>query len=95
MFENIYGGCSIKFIYICSISFYVYRLSKTGSKIVDIEKYIKNRNTYSCLSGEHMCVLECMCISVHLEEHKKLEGNSKNIISKLKKLYTELFDKKN
>ena len=92
--EHIYGGSSAKFICICGVSFYIYRLSKTGSKIVGMEKYTKNQNIYSCLSGEHMCVLECIYISIHLEEYKKLKGNSKNIISKLKKLYTELFDKK-
>jgi transcription antitermination factor NusA-like protein len=41
-----------------------------------------------------MCVLECIYISVYLEQYKKLKGNSKHIISKLEKLYTELFDKK-
>jgi hypothetical protein len=94
MLEHIYGGSSTKFICICGISFYVYRLSKTGSKIIGMEKYIKNQNMYSCLSGEHMRVSECIYISVYLEEYKKLKGNKKDKISKLKKFYTELFDKK-
>jgi hypothetical protein len=70
-------------------------ISKTGFKIVGMEKYIKNKSMYSCLSGEHMCVLECIYISVYLEQYKKLKDNSKDVISKLKKFYTgELFDKK-
>jgi hypothetical protein len=40
--EHIYGGFSAKFICICDISFYIYRLSKTRSKIVGMEKYVKN-----------------------------------------------------
>jgi hypothetical protein len=57
--EHIYGGSSAKFICICGVSFYIYRLSKTGTRMVGMEKYTKNQNIYSCLSGEHMCVLEC------------------------------------
>jgi hypothetical protein len=26
---------------------------------------------YACLSGEHMCVLECIYTAVHFEEYKK------------------------
>jgi hypothetical protein len=52
--EHFYGSSSTKFICICGTSFYVYRLSKTGTKIVDMEKYIKNPNIYPCLSGEHV-----------------------------------------
>jgi hypothetical protein len=62
--EHIYGGSGTKFICLTGISFYVYRLSKTGFKIVGMEKYTKNQNIYSCLSGEHMCVLECIYSSV-------------------------------
>jgi hypothetical protein len=58
--EHIYSGSSTKFICITNISFYVYRLSKTGSKIVGMEKYTKNQNIFSCFSGEHVCVLECI-----------------------------------
>jgi hypothetical protein len=36
--EHRYGGSSSKFICICGISFYIYRLSKTGSRIVGMEK---------------------------------------------------------
>jgi hypothetical protein len=39
--EHIYGVSRNKFICICGISFYVYRLSKTGSKIIGMEKYVK------------------------------------------------------
>jgi hypothetical protein len=39
--EHIYGRSSTKFICICGISFYIYRLSKTGSKIIGVEKYVK------------------------------------------------------
>jgi hypothetical protein len=69
--EHIYGGSSTNFICICGISFYVYRLSKTGTKIVGMEKYIKNQNIYACLFVEHMCVLECIYIAVYLEQYKK------------------------
>jgi hypothetical protein len=55
---HIYCESSTKFICITDISFYVYRLSKTGSKIVYMEKYTKNQNIYSCLSGEYMYILE-------------------------------------
>jgi hypothetical protein len=58
-----------------------------------MEKYTKNQNIYSCLSGEHMCVLECIYIAVYLEQYKKLRGNVKDITSKLKKFYNELFNK--
>jgi hypothetical protein len=91
--EHIYGRSSAKFICICGISFYIYRLSKTGSRIKGMEKYTKNQNIYSCLSGEHMCVLECIYISIYKEEYKKLNGIKKNIIPKLKKFYKELFGK--
>jgi hypothetical protein len=67
--EHIYGGFSTKFIFITGISLYVYGLSKTGSKIVGMEKYTKNQNIYSCLSGEHMCVLECIYISDYKEKY--------------------------
>jgi hypothetical protein len=49
---------------------------------------------YSCLSGEHTCVLECIYISVYLEEYKKLKGNKKRHNFKTEKFYSELFDKK-
>jgi hypothetical protein len=40
--EHIYGGSITKFMCICcGISFYIYRLSKTGSRIVGMEKYTK------------------------------------------------------
>jgi hypothetical protein len=87
------SGSSSKFICICGITFYVYRLSNTGSLIVGMEKYIKNQNIYSCLSGDHMCVLECIYIAVYKEEYKKLNRLAKNIIPKLKQFYRELFDK--
>jgi hypothetical protein len=58
-----------------------------------MEKYVKNQNIYACLSGEHMCVLECMYIAVHLEQYKKLRGNVRVITSKLKKFHQELFNK--
>jgi hypothetical protein len=45
--EHIYGGSSAKFICIFGISFYIYRLSKTGSWIKGMEKYTKNQNIYS------------------------------------------------
>jgi hypothetical protein len=38
-----YGGSSSKFICVCGISFYIYRPSKTGSRIVGMEKYTKNQ----------------------------------------------------
>jgi hypothetical protein len=68
--EHIYGGSSAKFICICSVSFYIYRLSKTGSRIKGMEKYIKNQNIYSCASDEHMCVLECIYISIYKDQSK-------------------------
>jgi hypothetical protein len=52
-------------------------LSNTGSWIVGMEKYLKNQNIYSCVSGDHMCVLECIYIAVHKEEYKKLDGSKK------------------
>jgi hypothetical protein len=58
-----------------------------------MEKYTKNQNIYSCLSGEHMCVLECIYITIYKEEYKKLNGIKKNIIPNLKKFYKELFGK--
>jgi hypothetical protein len=91
--EHTHGDSSTKLICICDISFYIYRLSKTGSKIKGVEKYTKNQNIYSCLSGEHMCVLECIYIAVYKEDYKKLNGIKKNIIPKLKKFYKELFNK--
>jgi hypothetical protein len=39
--EHIYGGSSTNFICITGISFDVYRLSKTGSKTIDMEKFLK------------------------------------------------------
>jgi hypothetical protein len=68
--EYVYGIFDDKFICICGILFYMHRLSKTGSKIVGMEKYINNQNTYACLSGVYVCVLECVYIAVHLEEYK-------------------------
>jgi hypothetical protein len=68
--EHIYGDFSTKFICISGISFYIYRLSKIGSKIIGVEKYIKNQNIYNYLSGEHICVLEYIHISVYLEQYK-------------------------
>jgi hypothetical protein len=58
-----------------------------------MEKYTKNQNIYSCLSGEHMCVIECIYISIYKEEYKKLKGNSRNIVTQLKKFHKELFNK--
>jgi hypothetical protein len=91
--EHIYGGSSSKFICVYGITFYVYRLSNTGSRIVGMEKYLKNQNIYSCLSGEHMSVLECIYIAVYNEKYKKINGHVKEIIPKLKQFYRELFDK--
>jgi hypothetical protein len=54
-----------------------------------MEKYVKNQNIYACLSGEHMCVLECIYIAIYSEEYKKQKGNVKNIILKLKKFHQE------
>jgi hypothetical protein len=68
-------------------------LSNTGSQIVGMEKYIKNQNIYSCVSGDHMCVLECIYISVYKEQYKKLGRSKRDIIPKLKQFYRELFDK--
>jgi hypothetical protein len=75
--EHIYGGSSFKFICICGITFYIYRLSNTGSRIVGMEKYIKNQNIYSCVSGEYMCVLECAYIAIYKKEYKKLDRSKK------------------
>jgi hypothetical protein len=55
--DHIPSGSSTKYIGILGISFYIYRLSRTGSRIEGLEKYIKNQNIYSCLTIEHMCVL--------------------------------------
>jgi hypothetical protein len=74
-------------LFVFVVFHYIYRLSKTGSKIGGIENYIKNQNIYHCLCGEHMCVLECIYIAVHLEEYKKLRGNVKDITSKSKKFH--------
>jgi hypothetical protein len=46
-----------------------------------MEKYLKNQNIYSCVSGDHMCVLEYIYISVYKEQY---------IIPKLKQFYREL-----
>jgi hypothetical protein len=73
-----YGGSSSKFIRICRITLYIYRISNTGSRIVGMEKYIKNQNIYSCVSGDHMCVLECIYISVFNEEYKKLNRDARH-----------------
>jgi hypothetical protein len=40
-----------------------------------------------------MCVLECIYISVYKEEYKKQKGCKKDIATKLKKFYQELFNK--
>jgi hypothetical protein len=40
-----------------------------------------------------MCVLECIYIAVYSEQYKKLRGNVKDVTSKLKKFYNELFNK--
>jgi hypothetical protein len=40
-----------------------------------------------------MCVLECIYISVYLEQYNALKDNSRNIITQLKKFYKELFNK--
>jgi hypothetical protein len=56
-----------------------------------VEKNIKNQNIYACLSGEHMCVLECIYIALHLEQYKKIKGNVKDITWKLKKFHQEWF----
>jgi hypothetical protein len=63
--EHIFGGYSAKFICICGISFYIYRLSKTGSKVKGMEKYTKNQNIHSC-SGEHIYILEYIYIYISL-----------------------------
>jgi hypothetical protein len=84
--EHIHGGSSAKFICICGVSFCIYRVSKTGFKIKGMEKCTKNQNIYSCVSGEHMCVLECIYIAMYKEQYKKLKNNIGNIIPKLKKL---------
>jgi hypothetical protein len=52
------SGSSTKYIGILGISFYIYRLSRIGSRIEGLEKYIKNQNTYTCFTIDHMCVLE-------------------------------------
>jgi hypothetical protein len=91
--DHIPSGSSTKYIGILGISFYIYRLSRTGSRIEGLEKYIKNRNIYSCLTIEHMCVLECIYISVYKEEYKKAKGCVKVIKPNLKKFYQELFNK--
>jgi hypothetical protein len=93
MFDHIPSGSSTKYIRILGNSFYIYRLSRTGSKIVGLEKYIKNKYIYTCLTIEHMCVLECIYISVYKEEYKKAKGYVRAIIQKLKKIYQELFNK--
>jgi hypothetical protein len=67
--EHTYHGCRANFICICGISFYIYRLSKIGSRIKGMEKYTKNQNIYSCCSGEHMCVLECIYTTVYKEKN--------------------------
>jgi hypothetical protein len=36
-----------------------------------MEKYLKNQNIYSCVSGDHMCVLECIYITIYKEEYEK------------------------
>jgi hypothetical protein len=46
--EHIYGSSSAKFICICGISFYVYRLSKTGTKICWYGEVYKE--------SEHICL---------------------------------------
>jgi hypothetical protein len=38
-------------------------------------------------------MLECIYITLYLDQYKKLKGNSRNIISQLKKLYKKLFNK--
>jgi hypothetical protein len=43
-----------------------------------MEKYTKNQNIYSCLSGEHMCVLECIYVAIYKEAYKKLKGIKKH-----------------
>jgi hypothetical protein len=92
--EHIYGGSSIKFICITGISFYVYRLSKTGSKIVGMEKYTKTQKTYTVVYLVNICVfLECIYTAVYKNEYKALKGNTRNIVTKLKKFYNELFNK--
>jgi hypothetical protein len=55
IFEHIYGGSSAKFICICGISFYIYPLSKTGSKIRGMEKYTKI-NIYIVVVVRNICV---------------------------------------
>jgi hypothetical protein len=55
-----------------------------------MDKYTKNQNIYSCLSGDHMCVLECAYISVYNVEYKKLKGSAKTITPKLKQFYREI-----
>jgi hypothetical protein len=44
--EHTQGASSTKFICIIGISFYVYRLSRTGSKITGMEKYTQNLETW-------------------------------------------------
>jgi hypothetical protein len=54
---------------------------------------IQKIKTYIVVYQENIRVLECIYISVYKEEYKKLKGNKKDIISKLKKFYKELFNK--
>jgi hypothetical protein len=91
--DHIPSSSSTKYTGILGISFYVYRLSRTGSMIEGLEKYIKNKNTYTCLTIELMCVLECIYISVYKKEYKKAKECVRAIIPKLKKFYQELFNK--
>jgi hypothetical protein len=72
--DHIPSCSSTKYIGILGISFYIYRLSRTGSRIEGLEIYIKNQNIYTCLTIDHMCVLECIYISVYKEEYKKQRG---------------------
>jgi hypothetical protein len=44
--DHIPSGSSTKYIGILGISFYIYRLSRTGSRIEGLEKYKKNQKIY-------------------------------------------------
>jgi hypothetical protein len=80
-------------LFVFVVFYYIYLLSKTGSKIVGIEKYTKNHNIYNCLFGEYMCVLECIYIAVYKEKYKKLTGSVNKTIPKLKKFHKKVFNK--
>jgi hypothetical protein len=88
-YEGYAGGK--RYMGICGISFHVYRIVGTGSTVAGIERYKGNQQIYTCTNGSNTCVIECILIARDFEEYRECKGRSRNIISKIRSQYYDLF----